>query len=105
LTGQATLESGLLHLPFTVDLLVKPRPTGPVTAWTDLVADDYFADGWAARPPYLLGANVTEHTKIMRELHRRLAHLSTQRLVKAHGEGGFALVDPYRVTNVVERNS
>jgi len=56
---------------------------------TDLVAEHYFPDdgGWT-RPGHVFGADVAEHQKLMTEIHRRVAHLSTQRYT-VKGEGAF----------------
>jgi hypothetical protein len=79
LVGQTTLEAALIHLRVVSDFLMNKRPTNP--KWeTDVVADDYFDDGWSDRPDYIVGASRDEHHKIIEELNRRLMHLSYQRI-------------------------
>jgi hypothetical protein len=92
LVGQATLESALLHLRNVADFLVCSRPTAR-SRETDLVADDYFDHGWERRPDHLFGEDVLDHRAVMRELHRRLAHLSTHRVEGQAPASGFAWTD------------
>ncbi|MEO8697804.1 MAG: hypothetical protein ABI658_30175 [Acidimicrobiales bacterium] len=71
--NQAIAEAGLLHMRVVNEFLTNERPTGRERRrWTDLVADDYFDDGWDNRPGDLLSAEI-------RHLNRRLAHLTVER--------------------------
>jgi hypothetical protein len=79
LLNQATFESSLLHLRNVIDCVARPRdPRLP----SNLVADDYFDDKWADRPAALLSpvGDQEEHQRELNQLHRRVAHLSVQRL-------------------------
>lgn len=82
------LEASLIHLRNVSDFLTKPWPTtGRKLNETDLVAEHYFphVDCWV-RPTHIFGANADEHRTLLAEIHRRVAHLSTQRYtVKARG--------------------
>ena len=86
--NEATLECALLHLRNVVDFLLNLPPTNPGFQ-TDVVADDYFDTSWSGRPVFLLGDDAEAHKGLMKDLHRRLAHLSTQRLQKQTPTGGF----------------
>jgi hypothetical protein len=80
---QATLENALLHLRCVVEFLTAPRPTEAKKdrfRQLDVVADDYFDAGWADRPPFLLGEDEKAHYQTLNEIHRRLAHITGQRL-------------------------
>lgn len=84
------LEASLIHLRNLSDFLVKPWPTTDRKMnETDLVAEHYFPDeaGWI-RPRHIFGADVAEHRKLMEEIHRRVAHLSTRRYT-VKGQGAF----------------
>ena len=76
---QCILESALVHLRNVAEFLVNQRPTRKATR-TDIVADHYFQVGWEKRPNYVLGHNRREHDRLVKQIHRRVAHLSSQRL-------------------------
>jgi hypothetical protein len=84
--GKATLESALLHLRNVVEFLMSPRPTKELN-WSTVVAGDYFDNGWTTAPSRLLGPTAEAHRETMKEIHRRLAHLSTQRLTSNDPKG------------------
>lgn len=81
------LEASLIHLRNISDFLTKPRPTSK-HAESDLVADHYFVDHWSGRPDFIFGGDPGEHRTMLAEIHRRVAHLSTQRYT-VKGVGAF----------------
>jgi hypothetical protein len=87
---QATLESSLVHLRNVAEFLVSPRSTARPT---DLIADDYFDEASTGRPGHVFGTSDAEHRTTMTEIHRRVAHLSVQRV-------GLA---PFDWTSVLEQ--
>jgi hypothetical protein len=84
------LESALIHLRNVSDFLTKGWPTTDrkMNA-TDLVAEHYFPDGhvWV-RPDCIFGGGRARHVELIQEIHRRVAHLSTQRFT-VKGQGAF----------------
>jgi hypothetical protein len=74
----AILESSLIHLRNVSDFLTKTRPTQK-HAETDLVADHYFVNGWHGRPDFIFGTDKSAHDAVLKEIHRRVAHLTVQR--------------------------
>ena len=78
--AQATAESGLIHLRCIAAFLMNEQPRPNSANWLDLVADDYFDDKWKGRPTHLFGTDEKQHRAHLAEIHRRLAHLTLQRL-------------------------
>jgi hypothetical protein len=73
----AIVECAGVHLRNVADFLTT---SSAKRRKTDLVADDYFDDGWPNRSDFVLGANKDEHQKVKAEIDQRLAHISTHRL-------------------------
>jgi hypothetical protein len=79
--GFAVLESFLLHCRNLAEFLTKANPSG-----TDLAAKDYFDQPWA-------GATLPTDFDI-KAIHRRLAHLTTDRLATNVPGQGFSWAGP-----------
>jgi hypothetical protein len=74
---QSLLEAFLLHLRALADFVAiarKPRHR------IDVAAEDYYGGTWPDQPAALFGRTPETHQANMDELHRRLAHISKQRL-------------------------
>jgi hypothetical protein len=74
---QSLLEAFLVHHRSLADFVVAPqKPRHP----TDVAAEDYYDGAWDGQPDAIFGVDVEAHQTFMYELHRRLAHISVQRV-------------------------